>query len=102
MKEENITLIQEANSIFLGHAAPTSSSDNEIKDALYKSFPSNTFHHLKVIGCDSTPTNTGANGGFFTLIEKIVGHSVQRVICLLHTNESVSYTHLTLPTIYSV
>ena len=44
-------------------------------------------YHLQVIGCDGIATNTGANGGIFTLIKKNLGHSVQRVICLLHTNE---------------
>ena len=71
MKEKHIALIQEPNL--------TSSSANEIKD------------HLKVIGCDGTATNTGANDGIFTLIEKNLGHSVQRVICLLHTNELIAF-----------
>ena len=55
-KEKHIALIREPNSLFLGHVTPKSSSANEIKDAIFKSFPSNTFHHLKVIGCDGTVT----------------------------------------------
>ena len=57
------------------------------KDTVFKSFPSNTFYNFKVIGCDGTATNTGANGGIFTLIEKNLGHTVQGVIFLLHANE---------------
>ena len=70
MKEKHIALILKPNSLFLGQVAPTSSSANEIKDDIFKSFNSNTFHHLKVIGCDGTSTNAGANGGIFTLIKK--------------------------------
>ena len=59
--------------------APTSSLANEIGDDIFKSFPSNTFHHLKVIECDGSAKNTEGNGGIFTLMEKNLGHFVQRV-----------------------
>ena len=86
MKEKHIALIQ-------NQVAPTSSSANEIKVGTFKSFPLNTFHHFKVIGCDGTSTNTGANGGIIILIEKHFGPSVHRVLRLLHTNE-LPFRHL--------
>ena len=64
----------------MGYFTPISSLANEIKDAIFKSLLSNTFHHLKVIGCDGTATSTGANGGIIALIGKHLCHSIQRVI----------------------
>ena len=85
MKEKHIALIQRPNSLFFVQVGPTSSSANEIKGDIFKSFPSNTIHHLKVIGCDGTATNTGANGGIFTLIEKKLKSFCP---CLLYTSPS--------------
>ena len=42
---------------------------------------------VKVLGADSTSTNTGVNGGIIRLFEDERGMKVHWAICLLHTNE---------------
>lgn len=43
--------------------------------------------HLRVIGGDGTPLNTGWKGGWFRLVEEAVKRPLLRVVCLLHMLE---------------
>lgn len=43
--------------------------------------------NIYLVGADGTNLNTGVRGGIIRKIEENVGHAVQWVICMLHTNE---------------
>ncbi|XP_047127448.1 uncharacterized protein LOC124808427 [Hydra vulgaris] len=50
-------------------------------------------HSLKFIGCDSTATNTGHNGGVIHCLEIKLERKLGWLICSLHTNE-LCFRHL--------
>lgn len=48
---------------------------------------------LEALGCDGTAVNTGIHGGVLTRMEQFLGRPIQRIVCLLHTNE-LPFRHL--------
>jgi len=86
VQEEHITLIQEPESVFLGHSAPMNGSSQEIENSFFQLLSPN-LNNVLAIGCDGTAINTGSTGGVIARLEARLRHSVHWIICLLHTNE---------------
>ena len=70
--EENITLICEPNSTYLGHLILKNSSAIGIKNSIVEFLHKKEINIgcLKVIGCDGTNVNTGSSGGAIQFVEK--------------------------------
>lgn len=87
--EEHISLIQEPDSLYLGHLSPAGSSAKEIKDSIANFIATKNINIEKLvsIGCDGTLVNTGRKGGVIRLLEKEYNKPLQWLVCLLHTNE---------------
>lgn len=87
--EEHVTLVQEPESVYLGHITPSSGCSKSIANGI------NDFIHnrnintddLRAVGCDGTNVNTGAIGGVVRIMELKLRRPVQWLICLLHANE---------------
>ncbi|PHT96468.1 hypothetical protein BC332_34606 [Capsicum chinense] len=88
-KEEDISLIQEPGSRYIGHATPISSSTFAIKQSICSHLREHQVNsiNLVAIGCDGTVTNTGAHKGVIRLMEEHLSQPLQWLICLLHFNE---------------
>lgn len=87
--EEHISLIQEPDSLYLGHLSPAGSSAKEIKDSIANFIATKDINIKKLvsIGCDGTVVNTGRKGGVIRLLEKEYNKPLQWLVCLLHANE---------------
>lgn len=87
--EEHIVLLQEPDSIYLGHISPVSGSAQNIVKSMLEFFhlSSISTDHLQVVGCDGTNSNTGHKGGVITLLEHRIKRPLQWFICELHANE---------------
>lgn len=88
-QEEHIVLIKEPSSEYLGHVTPKSGSAESIVEAIEDFAKTNhlSLDSLKVIGCDGTNVNTGNIGGVIAILERNIGRSFHRAICMLHANE---------------
>lgn len=89
ISQEHIVLLEEPNSVYMGHVTPNSGSAENIRKSIinFLNIKSIDLTHLIAIGCDGTVTNTGHKNGIISQIEKYVGHSLHWFICLLHMNE---------------
>ncbi|GBM01885.1 hypothetical protein AVEN_219003-1 [Araneus ventricosus] len=69
-KEEHYTLVNEPNSVYIGHVTAATGGAKAI-EAKLNFFASNNLqlNGLTVIGCDGTNVNTGHRGGIIRLIE---------------------------------
>ena len=87
--EEHITLLEEPNSVYLGHVTPESGSSKNILSAISDFFGENntSLNNLQAIGCDGTNVNTGVHRGVIRQLELQIGRPLQWLICLFHCNE---------------
>ena len=87
--EEHITLLEEPNSVYLGHVTPESGSSSNILSAIKEFFNENniSLNNLQAVGCDGTNVNTGLHKGVIRQLELVVGHPLQWFVCLFHCNE---------------
>ena len=87
-KQEQIVVVSEPQSQFLGHLTPSSKTAESICQALVEFLSSkDAILDVKVLGADSTSTNTGHNGGVLRRFEAERRSRVHYSICMLHTNE---------------
>ena len=98
-KEDHYTLTDEYGK-YLNHLTKEIPKKSKIKPAEYianEIFQWCTLHGvedtLKFIGCDSTATNTGHNGGVIHCLELKLERKLGWLICALHTNE-LCFRHL--------
>ena len=88
IKQEHTVLVSEPDGKYLGHVTTDGKSAEAICDALAEYLGSHDLlPDVKVLGADSTATNTGVNSGIFRRFEVERGLKVHWSICLLHTNE---------------
>ena len=113
--EEHYTILFEPGNNYFIHITQDNSRAECVSRSIFTQI-SPFSHNARVISADSTNVNTGNKNSFICKLEHFFNHLVHRAICQLHLNElplrrlfvkldgvtSVSYTHLTLPTIYSV
>ena len=88
--EEHIVLIEEPNSIYLGHLNPKEGTAEIIGNELFNFLEKNCIdidEGLRVLGCDGAVVNTGIHHGICRRIEEKVDRPLHHFICLLHTNE---------------
>lgn len=86
--EEHISLIEEPNSRYLGHVTPKDGTGKEIGKSLYKAVVNvDAAETVGVIGNDGCSANNGPDNGACACFESYMGKPMQRVNCLLHTNE---------------
>ena len=87
--EEHITLLSEPDSKYIGHISPNASNAEAITSSIISFLEENGIglNHLEAVGCDGTALNVGRKGGILTLLENEIGRPLQRIVCLLHTNE---------------
>ncbi|CAG9826869.1 unnamed protein product [Diabrotica balteata] len=87
--EEHVSLIEEPNSVYLGHVTPSAGSAKSIGKAIIDFLISNNFclDNLVAIGCDGTIVNTGHKNGVITYIENELKRPLQWFVCALHANE---------------
>ena len=81
-------LIEEPESVFLGHTVPYSGHGVSIAVALFKYLKKRGWEKdVIVVGSDGTNTLVGHMQGAIAYLEKLLGHPVQWSICLIHGNE---------------
>ena len=86
--EEHISLVEEPNSRYLTHLTPKNGTGKEIGKSLYKAVVKvDAVETVGVIGNDGCSGNNGADNGACACFERYMGKPMQRVNCLLHTNE---------------
>ena len=86
--EEHVTLTSEPGGDYLGHVTPAGKDAKSIANELLTFFVEGSVDKtLEYFGGDSTPVNTGKDGGVMRNVEEMLGHRLMRVICELHTNE---------------
>jgi len=64
ISEEHIVIVQEPNSVYVGHITSTGGDSKSIKQGIIAFFDKHNIdtEALMVIGCDGTNVNTGAVG----------------------------------------
>ncbi|XP_031637031.1 uncharacterized protein LOC116349635, partial [Contarinia nasturtii] len=89
VKEEHISIVQEPNSLFIGHKAVKDGTAISIANAIDKCLVEKSIpiRQIKGLGCDSTAVNTGHQGGVIRVMEEKFNKALQWIICLLHINE---------------
>ena len=86
--EEHISLISLPDNKYMGHITPPDGKAQTIADCIINFIAEkNSMDLLKVISCDGTNTNVGAEGGIKHIIEMKLGRPLHWFICLLHANE---------------
>lgn len=87
--EEHVSLIQEPDSIYLGHTTPVRGSADCIKQTILDFFETKNINvqNLAAVGCDGTAVNTGRKGGTIRLLEQHLKRPLQWFVCLFHSNE---------------
>lgn len=86
--EEHLVLIEEPLSKYIGHVVPDSSTAKKCAECiLHYLVDKFDLSELMALGCDGTPTNTGAKGGIIRIIESRLGRSLHWFVCQLHGNE---------------
>ena len=86
--QEHTVLISEPGGKYLGHLTTDDKKAVTICNAILEYLgKTDSIPEVKVLGADSTSTNTGVNGGIIRLFEDERGMKVHWAICLLHTNE---------------
>ncbi|GBM04812.1 hypothetical protein AVEN_20243-1 [Araneus ventricosus] len=70
-KEEHYNLINDPNSVYIGHVTAATGGAKAIKETILNFFVSNNMqlNELTVIGCDRTNVNNGHKGGIIRLME---------------------------------
>ncbi|GBM98436.1 hypothetical protein AVEN_268777-1 [Araneus ventricosus] len=70
-KEEHYTLVNEPNSVYIGHVTAATGGAKAIKKAILNFLKSNymQLNGLTIIGCEGTNINTGQKGGIMHLME---------------------------------
>ncbi|GBL72121.1 hypothetical protein AVEN_115126-2-1, partial [Araneus ventricosus] len=88
-KDEHYTLVNEFNSVYIGHVTAASGGAKTIKESNTQFFVSNNMqlNGLTASGCDGTNVNTGHKGDIIPLMELDLNRPLQWCICLIHTNE---------------
>lgn len=66
--EEHISLIEEPNSVYIGHVTPTTSTAKSIGKAIINFFARNNLYMYRAIGCDGTVINTDHKNGVIRYI----------------------------------
>lgn len=86
--EEHISLIQEPESKYIGHATPTNGSALQIKNSIINFLETNNIvtSNIVAIGCDGTVVNTGFRTGVIRQIEEQLKKPLQWFICQLHAS----------------
>ena len=88
-RQEHFSIVVEPDSTYFDHVTPSSGSainiSEEIMDCMQEKHADVTT--IAAIGYDSTSVNTGSSGGVIRMIEKSLRKPLQRIICLLHSNE---------------
>lgn len=86
--EEQITLVKEPDSQYIGHITLATADALTIakKLHLYLALKCD-LKRIIAIGCDGTAVNTGNKDGIICLLEKKLHRLVQWLVCLLHANE---------------
>lgn len=86
--EEHISLVEEPKSRYLTHLTPKDGTGKEIGKSLYKAVVNvDAVETVGVIGNDGCSANNGPESGACACFESYMGKPMQRVNCLLHTNE---------------
>ncbi|GBM45505.1 hypothetical protein AVEN_210235-1 [Araneus ventricosus] len=88
-KEEHYTLVNEPNSVYIGHATAATGGDKAIKEAMLIFFISNNMqlNGLTVVGCDETNVNTGHKGVIIRLMElSSIDHYNGEFVCFKQMN----------------
>jgi len=87
--EEHVCLLQEPDSVYLGHITPNTGSSANIVEAMCDYFAENdiSLGSLIAVGCNGTAVNTRKHGGIIRLLELHVKHPLQWFICMFHFNE---------------
>lgn len=86
---EHIVLVEEPNSVYIGHVSPKSGTAAEISSAIieYLNLFEIQTEDLCIVGCDSTNVNTGRRNGINHLMELYLNRPLNWFVCILHTNE---------------
>lgn len=89
IKRENVVLVQEPGSKFVGYVTPSSSNAEDTCDAILNKLNKLNvdLSELLVVGGDGCNTNTRWKNGTIRKIEERLGRSLIWIICLLHLIE---------------
>src|SRR6218665_2924559 len=89
ISEEHIVIVQEPNSVYVGHITSTGGDSKSIKQGIIVFFDKHNIdtEALMVIGCDGINVNTGAVEGVFHLLEEHLNRLLQWLVCMMHANE---------------
>lgn len=89
IKKENIVLVQEPGSSYIGYVTPESGGAEDTCDAIFDKLSSLgvDVSKLDVVGSDGCNTNTGYRKGIIRKMEERLGRSLVWIICLLHLIE---------------
>lgn len=87
--QHHIALVQQPGNFYIGHVTTNGQASAIISQEILEYLSKNSIStdDIVVVGCDGCPENTGRLNGAIRLIEKKIGHPVQRQICLLHCTE---------------
>ncbi|CAH0551078.1 unnamed protein product [Brassicogethes aeneus] len=89
VKEEHLSLLQEPESVYIGHIVPASGTAINLCDAIRVFLETKQIDQkeLLVIRCDGTIVNTGMKGGVIRLLEEALKRPFHWFVCQLHSNE---------------
>ena len=86
--QDHYVLIEEPQSVFLGHVVPFSGHGISLAVAIYRFLKTRKWDKDAIVfGCDGTNPNVGSLQGCLAYLEKLLGHAVHWEVCLLHGNE---------------
>ena len=86
--EDHYVLVTEPGGEYLTHITPDSGRSSYIATGIMSVIQEQgASETVCVVGCDSTNTNTGCNGGVIRHMEMALGRPLQWSVCMLHTNE---------------
>ena len=86
--QDHYVLIEEPQSVFLGHVVPFSGHGISLAVAIYRYLKKREWDKDAIVfGCDGTNPNIGSFEGCLPYLEKLLGHAVHWEVCLLHGNE---------------
>lgn len=96
VSEEHITLVEEPESVYLGHLTVIGKNAANISNEIFSFLEGQTLDKssLIAIGSDGETTNTGRNGGVIRRLEEKLEAPMHWFICQLHLNE-LPLRHLT-------
>lgn len=88
---DNIAIVKEPNSRFLGFVTTADSAAESIYHKLLEFFIENeiSLSNLIAIGCDGAPTNVGVDNGIIRKFEESLQRPLHYIVCLLHLIELI-------------